>query len=81
MMFINTNLVLTNNNMMFTYVVNKYYADWMYIILKDQFDQITWTFSPSHAGIVGNERVDVLAGAAVIDKIFTLDLTLLKIAI
>jgi len=55
-------------------VQNEYlYADWMDIILKGPFDQITWIFSPGHAGIVGNERADVIAGAAVIDNNLTFD--------
>ena len=49
------------------------YADWMDIILRSPFDQITWIFSAGHAVVVDNEWADVLAGAAVIDNNLTLD--------
>ena len=45
----------------------------MDIILKGPFEQITWNFSSGHAGVVSNERADVLAGATVIDNNLTLD--------
>ena len=41
-----------------------YYADWKPIIQESQLDSITWIFPPGHAGVRGNERADVLAGAA-----------------
>ena len=47
------------------------YADWMEIILRGPFDHITWIFGPGHSEVVGNEQVDVLAGAAVIDNNLT----------
>ena len=43
----------------------------MEIILRGPFDQITWIFSLGPAGVVGNERADVLAGTAVIDNNLT----------
>ena len=43
------------------------------ILLGAPFEQITWIFSPGHAGVVGNERADVLVGATVIDNNLTLD--------
>ena len=49
------------------------YADWIDIILKGPFERVTWIFSPGHAGVVGNERADVLAGSATIDNNLTLD--------
>ena len=45
----------------------------MKIILRGPFDQITWIFCPGQARVLGNERTDVLAGAAVIDNNLTLD--------
>ena len=53
--------------------MEKEIKDCMDFILKGPFEQITWLFSPGHAGAVGNERADVLAGAAVIDSNLTLD--------
>ena len=49
------------------------YADWIDIILKGPFERVTWIFSPGHAGVVGNERADVLAASATIDNNLTLD--------
>ena len=49
------------------------YADCMDIILRGPFDQIIWIFRLGHAGVVCNERATVLAGAAVIENILTLD--------
>ena len=43
-----------------------HYADWKPLITASQLESITWIFSPGHAGVLGNERADVLAGAAVI---------------
>ena len=42
----------------------KHYADWKPIIQASQLESITWIFSPGHAGVLGNERADVLAGEA-----------------
>ena len=42
----------------------KHYADWNAIIQASQLESITWIFSPGHAGVLGNERADVLAGEA-----------------
>ena len=43
-----------------------HYADWKPLITASQLESITWIFSPGHAGVLGNERADVLAGEAVI---------------
>ena len=40
-----------------------HYADWKPFIQASQLDSITWIFSPGHAGVLGKERADVLAGA------------------
>jgi len=45
-----------------------HYADWKPLITASQLESITWIFSPGHAGVLGNERADVLAGEAVIIK-------------
>ena len=36
------------------------------MISASQLESITWIFSPGHAGVLGNERTDVLAKEAVI---------------
>ena len=41
-----------------------HYADWLPIIQASELASITWIFSPGHAGVLGNERADVLAGTA-----------------
>ena len=49
------------------------YADWMPLISGSSLENITWIFSPGHAGVRGNERADSLAGDAAIDRNLTLD--------
>ena len=41
-----------------------HYADWKPAITASQLESIVWIFSPGHAGVLGNERADVLAGSA-----------------
>ena len=45
----------------------------MNLILKDPFEHVIWIFSPGHAGVVDNERADILVRAAIIDNNLTLD--------
>ena len=42
------------------------HADWMQHINDSLIRKITWIFCPGHAGVVGNEHVDKLAGEAAI---------------
>ena len=64
-------VVITTHSMSsFQKVQKEYlYADWMDIIFSGPFDQINWIFSLRLA-VVGNERADVLAEAAVIENNF-----------
>ena len=41
-----------------------HYADWKSAITASQLENFVWISSPSHAGVLGNERADVLAGSA-----------------
>jgi len=52
-----------------------HYADWKPLITASQFESITvtWIFSPGHAGVLGNERADVLAGEAITKDNFIMD--------
>ena len=43
------------------------YTDWVPLISASSFENVTWIFSPGHAGVRGNERADSLAGDAAID--------------
>ena len=49
------------------------YADWVPLISGSPLENVTWIFSPGHAGVRGNERADSLAGDAAIDGNLTLD--------
>ena len=49
------------------------YADWVELINASQLQAITWIFCPGHAGVLGNERADSLAGTAEINNELTLD--------
>ena len=49
------------------------YADWMTTISEGTLERIVWIFTPGHAGVIGNERADTLADAAVFDNNLTLD--------
>ena len=49
------------------------YADWVTIISSSSIEHLSWIFSPGHAGVMGNERADSLAGEAVIDNNITID--------
>ena len=40
-----------------------HYADWKPAVTASQLEGIVWIFSPEHAGVLGNERADVLAGS------------------
>ena len=44
------------------------YADWVPLISASSLENVTWIFSPGHAGVRGNERADSLAGDAAIDN-------------
>ena len=48
-------------------------ADWLPIITRSSLEKITWIFTPGHAGVLGNERADSLADAAIADCNITLD--------
>ena len=50
-----------------------HYADWKPLISASQLESITWIFSPGHAGVLGEERTDVLAKEAVIKGDFIMD--------
>ena len=55
-------------------VSNEYlYADWIPCITESRLERLIWVFSPGHAGVIGNERADSLAGDAAIDNNLTLD--------
>ena len=49
------------------------YADWGPIISSIKLERLIWVFSPSHAGVQGNERADSPAGTTAIDNNFTID--------
>ena len=49
-----------------------YCPDWKPAITARQLE-IVWNFSLGHAGVLGNERVDVLAGSAEIRGILIID--------
>ena len=49
------------------------YADWYTAIQNSQMRRVQWIFCPGHAGVIGNERADKLAGDSVIEGDFTLD--------
>ena len=50
-----------------------HYADWKPAITASQLESIVWIFSPGHAGVLGNERADVLAGSAEIRGTLIMD--------
>ena len=50
-----------------------FYSDWLATLRSSALEKITWIFSPGHAGVVGNERADTLAGSAIIDNNLILD--------
>ena len=50
-----------------------HHADWKPFIQASQLDSITWIFSPGHVSVLGNERADVLAGAAEIKGYLIMD--------
>ena len=50
-----------------------HYADWKPAITTSELDSIMWTFSPGHAGILGNKRADVLVGSAEIRGTIIMD--------
>ncbi len=39
-------------------------TEWISYISRSKLRKITWIFSPGHAGVIGNERADRLAGRA-----------------
>ena len=41
-----------------------HYADWKPAIPASRRERIVWIFSPGHAGVLGNERADVLPGSS-----------------
>ena len=49
------------------------YVDWLKSLRNSALEKLTWVFSPGHAGVLGNERADTLAGTAAIDNNLTLD--------
>ena len=49
------------------------YTDWVTILSSSGIEHLTWIFSPGHAGVMGNERADSLAGEAVIDNNLVID--------
>ena len=49
------------------------YVDWLKTLRNSALEKLTWVFSPGHAGVLGNERADTLAGTAAIDNNLTLD--------
>ena len=49
------------------------YADWVTIIENSELIHLQWIFCPGHAGVVGNERTDKLAGSANNEGGLTLD--------
>ena len=50
-----------------------HYADWKSAITASQLESIVWIFSPGHAGVLGNERADLLAGSAEIRSTLIMD--------
>ena len=67
-------LIVTDSMSTLQKVRNEFlYADWMPLISGSSLENITWIFSPGHAGVQGNERADSLAGDAAIDGNLTLD--------
>ena len=53
--------------------IEYFYADWILFITDSRLERLIWTFSPGHTGVIGNERIDSLAGDAAIDNNQTLD--------
>ena len=49
------------------------YADWVALIREGGIELLKWIFCPGHAGVIGNERADFLAGQATIGGTLTLD--------
>ena len=49
------------------------YADWLTSISSSDLRRLQWIFCPGHAGVIGNERADELAGTAVIGGELKLD--------
>ena len=50
------------------------YADWAKTIQETKsISRLQWIFCPGHAGVIGNERADQLAGSAKIEGVLTLD--------
>ena len=49
------------------------YADWVKLIREGGIEMLKWIFCPGHAGVIGNERADFLAGQAPISGALTLD--------
>ena len=44
------------------------HADWTPLINESRIHRITWIYCPGHAGVIGNEAADKLAGNAQIDE-------------
>ena len=49
------------------------YDDWIELIREGGIEMLYWIFCPGHAGVIGNERADTLAGQAPISGDLTLD--------
>ena len=49
------------------------HSDWRDPIRNSKLKKLTWLFCPGHAGVLGNERADQLAGSAPITGTLTLD--------
>ena len=50
------------------------YDNWIALIREGEIEQLKWIFCPGHAGVIGIEPADTLAGQATNDGTMTLDL-------
>ena len=49
------------------------HTEWVASIRQSHLQSVRWIFCPGHAGVLGNERADALAGEALNECTLTLD--------
>ena len=58
-------VIVTDSESMLSRVrMGMFRAEWLTSVRKSRVENIVWNFSPGHAGMLGNEQADRLAGSA-----------------
>jgi hypothetical protein len=55
--------------------------EWADLLMHSRIDQITWIYCPGHAGVMGNEQANRLAGRAPIEGVLKWDKSVLVMAV